>query len=260
MKNFYSIGEAAKSANMTTETLRHYDRIGLVEPSYKDEWTGYRYYSKTDIILLNIIQMLRYMEIPLAEIKNAFMYNDLEKVVDFFKKAEDTADKRMAQLKQAKIRIQRARKDYECKLSLRQDITGTIIKEIPKRVILLSDTLYQPSVDNFWNYHVNFYSQLDEKVRSSFAFEDMAGIYTYNGLSKLFALCINHVDVPSLLTLPEGRYICSNCNEADKESVLENLKTCAKMEYGVETEFVVQLVVITGILQWKYEIQVYIKR
>ena len=39
MQKYFSIGEAAKAVRTTTETLRHYDRIGLVKPSKKDEWT-----------------------------------------------------------------------------------------------------------------------------------------------------------------------------------------------------------------------------
>ena len=44
MKKYFSVGEAAKAVHTTSETLRHYDRIGLVKPSKKDEWTNYRYY------------------------------------------------------------------------------------------------------------------------------------------------------------------------------------------------------------------------
>lgn len=47
MKKYFSVGEAAKTVHTTTETLRHYDRIGLVKPSRKDEWTNYRYYTKS---------------------------------------------------------------------------------------------------------------------------------------------------------------------------------------------------------------------
>ena len=35
MKKYFSVGEAAKAAHTTTETLRHYDRIGLVKPGKK---------------------------------------------------------------------------------------------------------------------------------------------------------------------------------------------------------------------------------
>ena len=49
MKKYFSVGEAAKAVRVTSETLRHYDRIGLVKPSKKDEWTHYRYYTEEDL-------------------------------------------------------------------------------------------------------------------------------------------------------------------------------------------------------------------
>ena len=52
MQKYFSIGEAAKAVRTTTETRRHYARIGLVKPSKKDEWTKYRYYTEQDRCLL----------------------------------------------------------------------------------------------------------------------------------------------------------------------------------------------------------------
>ncbi|WP_066369112.1 MerR family DNA-binding transcriptional regulator [Neobacillus fumarioli] len=45
MHNKLSIGEMAKLRKVTVETLRHYDKIGLLKPYYVDPNTGYRYYS-----------------------------------------------------------------------------------------------------------------------------------------------------------------------------------------------------------------------
>ena len=69
MKKFFSVGEAAKAVHTTSETLRHYDRIGLVKPSKKDEWTNYRYYTEADIVRLNTVRALQLMDLPLQEIK-----------------------------------------------------------------------------------------------------------------------------------------------------------------------------------------------
>ena len=44
MKKFFSIGEAAEQVHMTAETLRHYDRIGLVKPSKVDPHTKFLSY------------------------------------------------------------------------------------------------------------------------------------------------------------------------------------------------------------------------
>lgn len=83
MKNFFTIGETAKKTGMTGETLRHYDRIGLVKPSQRDEWTNYRYYTAEDIVLLNIVRMLQRMDIPLKKIKEVLEYDDIDKIIDF---------------------------------------------------------------------------------------------------------------------------------------------------------------------------------
>ena len=53
MKTKYSIGKVAKIHNMTIESLRHYDRVGLLKPSYINEDTGYRYYSAKDFVILD---------------------------------------------------------------------------------------------------------------------------------------------------------------------------------------------------------------
>ena len=34
----------AKLCGCNAQTLRYYDRIGLLAPARVDEWTGYRYY------------------------------------------------------------------------------------------------------------------------------------------------------------------------------------------------------------------------
>lgn len=86
-KSYYSIGEAAKAAGMTEETLRHYDRVGLVKPSKRDEWTNYRYYTEQDVVRLNTVYALRQMELPLKKIKEVLAYDDLRKIVDFLTEA-----------------------------------------------------------------------------------------------------------------------------------------------------------------------------
>lgn len=45
MKRYYSIGETAKLLGISTQTLRHYEKIDLLYPKLTDEKTGYRYYS-----------------------------------------------------------------------------------------------------------------------------------------------------------------------------------------------------------------------
>lgn len=258
MANYFSIGEVAKAAHTTTETLRHYDRIGLVKPSRKDEWTNYRYYTEQDIVRLNTVRALQLMDLPLREIGKVLEYDDLGKIVDFLAQAEKKADEKIAALEYSKSKIRLAKADYESKLRARKNPAGTFIREMPERVILLSDSLEAPTVDNLWNYLSHFYEKLSPPLREQFSFEDLAGIYTENGTSRLFALCVRHGETDGLKRLPEGKYLCAGCTEADRESTLEELMDKARTEYGASPQFTVQLIVVSGILQWTYEAQVFI--
>ena len=256
MKKFFSISETAKIVNMTAETLRHYDRIGLVKPCKVDEWTGYRYYSQQEIVRLNTIRTLRCMDLPLSEIKKILSYDDFNKIINTLKQAEKSADEKIAELNDAKAKIRRARIYYEGRLNKGLPAQGPFEKYLPQRTILLSDSMQTPTLDNLWNYLRHFYNQLPANLREDFSFEDMAGIYEQNGQQQLFAVCTKYKQTAGLKTLPQGKYLCANCTEENRKQVIEDLLKRAKAEYGVRPGFTVQMVVISGILQWNYQAQV----
>lgn len=260
MKKYFSIGEAARAAHTTSETLRHYDRIGLVKPSKKDEWTHYRYYTEQDVVRLNTVRALQLMDLSLQEIKKILEYDELEKIIDFLEQAEKKADEKIAALQYSKSKIRLARADYERKLQGRRELKGTALKSYPERVILLSDTLEKPTLDNLWSYLSHFYAQVTPDLKEKFSFEDLAGIYTEDGITRLFAVCTRYVKVDGLKILPRGKYLCASCTEENREQTLEELIHIARTQYGAEPTFMVQLIVVSGILQWKYEAQVCVER
>lgn len=257
MKKIFSIGEAAKEAGMTSETLRHYDRIGLVKPSRKDEWTNYRYYTVNDIVLLNTVRALQQMDLPLKKIKEVLEYDDIEKIIDFLNDAEKRADEKIALLKNSKAMIHRAKTDYERKPK-RIFTENVIIEHFSKQVILLSDTLETPTLDNLWNYLSHFYNKVGNELRNMFEFEDAAGIYTENGRSRMFAICVKREQIDGLITLPEGNYLCMDCSEKDRTDKLHELLKIAETEYNARPKFTVQQIVVSGILQWKYQLRVFL--
>ncbi|WP_331212714.1 MerR family transcriptional regulator [Plantactinospora sonchi] len=63
----WSIQELAQSAGTTSRTLRHYDQVGLLEPSRVGR-NGYRYYDETGLLRLQRILLLRELGLGLAEI------------------------------------------------------------------------------------------------------------------------------------------------------------------------------------------------
>lgn len=66
----YKIGEFSKLVNLSIKTLRYYDEIGLLKPDYKDEFSGYRYYTSTQTSIINKIKLLQEASFKLSEIKD----------------------------------------------------------------------------------------------------------------------------------------------------------------------------------------------
>ena len=57
---------------VTVKTLRHYEQKGLLIPEEIDEWTGYRYYSITQMQKLNTIRQLQQLGFTLDEIRDLY--------------------------------------------------------------------------------------------------------------------------------------------------------------------------------------------
>ncbi|MCI8661907.1 MAG: MerR family transcriptional regulator [Hungatella sp.] len=81
MKEKMTVGEFAKLKNISQETLRHYDRMGLLKPQWTDEMTGYRYYSIFQYETLSTISELRDLGMPLKEIKEFLEKRDVDRTL-----------------------------------------------------------------------------------------------------------------------------------------------------------------------------------
>lgn len=76
----YKIGEFSKLARTTIKTLRYYEQVGLLNPSFIDG-NGYRYYEGKDLIVLNKIVSLRQMNFSIEEIKTVLASNNLQELL-----------------------------------------------------------------------------------------------------------------------------------------------------------------------------------
>lgn len=70
MKGYYSIGELSKLSGLSHDTLRYYDKIGLLKADYVDEESRYRYYKLNAFWKTDVIKMFRMLNMPLDELKD----------------------------------------------------------------------------------------------------------------------------------------------------------------------------------------------
>src|ERR1700728_765939 len=64
-----TIGDFSRMTHLSVKTLRHYHRVGLLEPSSVNSGTGYRYYTEEQAPVAQGIVRLRSLEMPVPEVK-----------------------------------------------------------------------------------------------------------------------------------------------------------------------------------------------
>jgi DNA-binding transcriptional MerR regulator len=89
----YRIGEFAKLAGVTVRALHHYDRIGLLKPQRST--LGTRLYSQQDLERLVQIAALKFLGIPLREIKLLLKHGPLTLTDSLHMQREALTEKRI---------------------------------------------------------------------------------------------------------------------------------------------------------------------
>ena len=82
----YKIGEVAKLLGISSETVRYYEREGVIQSQKIDQGSGYRYYEALDINALMRVRMYRNYGFTLQEAKEMLNFCTLE---DIAKRLED---------------------------------------------------------------------------------------------------------------------------------------------------------------------------
>ncbi|HJR07535.1 MAG TPA: MerR family transcriptional regulator [Pyrinomonadaceae bacterium] len=76
-RSLYQAREFAVRAGVTVRTLHHYDRLGLLKPSRRTAG-GYRLYGERDFARLQQIMTLKFIGLPLKQIKGVLERNELD--------------------------------------------------------------------------------------------------------------------------------------------------------------------------------------
>ncbi len=165
----FRIGDFSRLARVSIRMLRYYDELGILKPHYTDEITGYRFYSSTQIALVNRIQVLREMGFSLVEIAQ-LMEKELEsrqlktllenrkRVIEENIKSENEKLLRVCTL------IELINKE---ELGMNYDIA---IKQIPEyKILSLRDTIKYYSEEGKLRQELNDFIE-ENKIKSIFPY------------------------------------------------------------------------------------------
>lgn len=118
MKDRYTISEMARFFNVSSQTLRYYDKIGLYRPAVVNRENGYRYYSYEQFFTLSLIIQLKKLNFTLDDIQKYIQIKDVGYLEEILKKEQRVIEEEMVELQKLKIKNQMLLK----KIQLSRDV------------------------------------------------------------------------------------------------------------------------------------------
>ena len=69
MATALTIGDFSRMTHLSAKTLRHYHRVGLLEPAHVDPRNGYRYYTTDQVATAQVIRRFRDLDMPVDTVR-----------------------------------------------------------------------------------------------------------------------------------------------------------------------------------------------
>lgn len=155
----YSIGKVGEICKITTKALRYYDKMGILSPDKIADESGYRYYSKKNLLSVPIIKYFKQSGFKLEEMR-AFLEGTTYDFVD------KSFRKKIDELKELEKEINlktRSIKDWhdlvvEAQMVIENNVCDVSIKYIDNRsLIFLEQDFKYDYMDSIINIEFNNY-------------------------------------------------------------------------------------------------------
>lgn len=138
MKKLFTISEFARLRNININSLRYYEKIGVLKPVRVDEQTGYRYYSPDQLPILDVILLCLDFGIPLKELKSYIDNDEFIKNNDLFEAGQQIAEERVRHAQTELNKIEYTLQYLNVNRQYNEQM-GLYEREIPERRIITTE-------------------------------------------------------------------------------------------------------------------------
>ncbi|WP_053957200.1 MerR family transcriptional regulator [Inediibacterium massiliense] len=136
MKKEYSIGQICKLYNLGPDSLRYYEKKGLISPKRKKN--GYRVYTLDDIWRLNVIKDLRKLDFSTYQIKEYLEKRTIDTTIELMKKEMELIEKEIEPLRDLKENIEKKLIVLN-EFAKIEKFEEVVVKKIGRRKILFTE-------------------------------------------------------------------------------------------------------------------------
>ncbi|MBP1919628.1 MerR family transcriptional regulator [Youngiibacter multivorans] len=236
------IGEMAKINHVSEQTLRLYDRLGILSPCARDEENGYRYYDIRQSARLDMIQYLKSMGMSLCDVRDHLSGKDISAIGKLLIKKNAQIDEEIRDLQCQRRAIERAISNIHRYESAPPD--GTVILEhIESRQVYCIDSRI-----NFYGSGIEIYEKILRELKNSIIANKLPQVYFSNAgtilrkenliqrkfiSTEVFVFVDSEfIDKQHITEIPAKNYLCIYCDAFDKEEEYANRLLDSIEEHG----------------------------
>ena len=145
MGEAYKISELSKLYDICSDTMRHYERQGLLNPIRGEN--GYRVYGIRDVCNLNVIRNLRNLDVPLETIKRYILNRTVASTVQLLEQESEIIEQRIEALRRQRQDV--LRRAEKIRGHFARPTGGFELLELPPRPCyrLQEDAIVEKEID-----------------------------------------------------------------------------------------------------------------
>lgn len=249
MKKYFTISEFAKLRDININSLRYYEKIGVLKPHYIDEKTGYRYYSPEQVSILDIILLCINFGMPLKEFAKHINSSDTIDNKELFEIGKKIAQERIFDFQMELSKIEYTLHYLEDNQRF-IDEKGFYKRNIPTRTVITKE--YTGSLTDIRKIEIESGELYNYAQSKKFSPVFPAGLIINYKSGKaqtkiFFEIVRKDIDDKNITVIPDGNFQCQQTNltpEVDIQQLIDNV-------YGQDKN---DEIIISNMLLEKYQI------
>lgn len=251
---YLTVGQMAALNHISAQTLRLYDREGLLKPEYLDPNNGYRYYHIDQCAQLDMIHTMKICGMTLEQIRTQFKTSSLEDLSQFLHQQDENLKQEIHRLENSRKSIARIAANLRQIKSL-PPIGEIFLEYMPERRI---DTTFT-EID-FFTQGYSGYERMLRKLKDRMIRHDLPMSYFFNAGTLIeredFAaqrytahtvfifVDEDYPQLDTLRTVPEGMVmaICANDPEDELNHARQLYREIHRMGYQPAGDYLCEVI------------------
>lgn len=223
----YMISEFADLCNVASSVLRYYDKMGILSPEYRDDNTGYRYYTERQLPQLAAVEYLRSLGIGASKIKELVSKDDIEATHHTLLLRKEEIVSQLKELSLQKAAVSSILDGY-CTLNNHPECGVPFFKPIFERYLYIYDTnqvIVEPGFSHeYMRNMVAMMREMNEKGVRNYGYINVGSIFeplksnNKHICTKLFSkVDPSCAHISGVIQMPEIVTLATLCDNPEQE-------------------------------------------